>query len=150
MAALDRFRPIAAQVPVGLTRSALFGAMAKHFGLPASELETALRSKAPPPVKAAPKPVSKVPDGPPPDQLESSWMAAILKDRRLLAKDEFRVADELKHMGLRHLVAALQSGGSPEDALYESGGVDQGGAHEVARHVAGRRGLVGTGLRLRL
>lgn len=121
MAALDRFRPIAAQVPVGLTRSALFGGMAKHFGLPASELETALRSKAPPPVKAAPKPVSKVPDGPPPDQLEASWMAAILKDRRLLAKDEFRVADELKHLGLRHLVAALQSGGSPEDALYESG-----------------------------
>ncbi len=121
MAALDRFRPIAAQVPVGLTRSALFGAMAKHFGLPASELETALRTKAPPPVKAAPKPVSTVPDGPPPDQLEASWMAAILKDRRLLAKDEFRVADELKHLGLRHLVAALQSGGSPEDALYESG-----------------------------
>ena len=47
-------------------------------------------------------------------------MAAILKDRRLLAKDEFRVADELKHMGLRHLVAALQSGGSPEDAMYEA------------------------------
>ena len=121
MAALDRFRPIAAQVPVGLTRSALFGAMAKHFGLPASELETALRSKAPPPVKAAPKPLPKVPDEPPPDQLESGWMAAILKDKRLLAKDEFRVRDELKHMGLRHLVAALQSGGSAEDALYETG-----------------------------
>ncbi len=121
MAALDRFRPIAAQVPVGLTRSALFGAMAKHFGLPASELESALRNKAPV-VKAAPKPAApKVPDGPPPDQLEASWMAMILKDRKLLARDEHRVRDELKHMGLRHLVAALQSGGNVEDAMYETG-----------------------------
>lgn len=120
MAALDRLRPITAQVPVGLTRSALFGAMARHFALPASELETALKSKAPPPVKAAPKPSSSASTEPPPDQLEASWMAAILRDRRLLAKDELRVADELKHLGLRHLVAALQSGGSPEDALYEA------------------------------
>ncbi len=121
MAALDRFKPIAAQVPVGLTRSALFGAMAKHFALPASELETALRNKAPV-VKAVPKPAApKVPEGPPPDQLEASWMAAILKDRKLLARDEHRVRDELKHMGLRHLVAALQSGGNVEDALYETG-----------------------------
>ena len=120
MAALERFRPIAAQVPVGLTRSALFGAMARHFALPAQELEATLRSKAPQLVKAAPKPLAAGPQEPPPDQLEASWMAAILKDRRLLAKDEFRVADELKHMGLRGLVAALQSGGSPEDALYEA------------------------------
>jgi DNA primase len=96
--------------------------MSKHFALPASELETALRNKAPPPVKAAPKPAApKVPEGPPPDQLEASWMAAVLKDRRLLAKDEHRVRDELKHLGLRHIVAAIQSGGTPEDALYEAG-----------------------------
>lgn len=120
MAALDRLRVVTAQIPVGLTRSAFFGAMAKHFGLPASELETALKSKAPAPVKAQPKPGPPKPTEPPPDQLEASWMAAILKDRRLLARDEHRVADELKHMGLRHLVAALQSGGSPEDALYEA------------------------------
>lgn len=121
MAALERFRPIAAQVPTGLTRSALFGAMSKHFALPASELETALKNKAPPPVKAVPKPAPKKPEEPPPDQLEASWMAAILKDRRLLAKDEHRVRDELKHLGLRHIVAAIQSGGTPEDALYEAG-----------------------------
>ncbi|HEY0881316.1 MAG TPA: toprim domain-containing protein, partial [Archangium sp.] len=120
MAALDRLRVVTAQIPVGLTRSAFFGAMAKHFGLPASELETALKSKAPAPVKAQPKPGPPKPTEPPPDQLEASWMAAILKDRRLLARDEHRVADELKHMWLRHLVAALQSGGSPEDALYEA------------------------------
>ena len=42
MAAVGRLRPIAAHVPPGLTRSALFGAMSKHFGLPASEIESAL------------------------------------------------------------------------------------------------------------
>lgn len=47
-------------------------------------------------------------------------MAAILRDRRLLAKDELRVADELKHIGLRGLVAAIRSGGSPQDGLYEA------------------------------
>lgn len=120
MAALDRFRPIAAQVPVGLTRSALFGAMARHFALPASELETALKSKAPPAVRAVPKPKS---NEPPPDQTEASWVAAILKDRRLLDADQHKVAFELKHMGLRTLVAAIQAGGAPEDALYEASDV---------------------------
>lgn len=120
MAALDRFRPIAAQVPVGLTRSALFGAMAKHFGLPASELETALKSKAPLPVKAVPKPKS---NEPPPEQNEATWVAAILKDRRLLENDDLKIAYELKHMGLRTLVAEIQSGTAPEDALYEASDV---------------------------
>lgn len=120
MAALDRFRPIAAQVPVGLTRSALFGAMARHFGLPASELETALKSKAPAPVKAAPKPKS---NEPPPDQNEATWVAAVLKRRELLQWDTHKVAYELKHLGLRTLVEALQAGGSPEDALYEASDV---------------------------
>ncbi len=120
MAALDRFRPIAAQVPVGLPRSALFGAMSKHFGLPASELETALRSKAPPPVKAVPKPKS---NEPPPDQNEATWVACVLKHRKLLETDVHKVAYELKHMGLRTLIAAIQSGHSPEDALYEASDV---------------------------
>ncbi|MFT3707134.1 MAG: DNA primase [Archangium sp.] len=120
MAALDRFRPIAAQVPVGLTRSALFGAMAKHFALPASELETALKSKAPPAVRPVPKPKS---NEPPPDQNEATWVAAVLKDRRLLDADENKVAFELKHLGLRTLVEAVQAGGAPEDALYEASDV---------------------------
>ncbi len=55
MKALERLRPLCAQIPVGLVRSAFFGAMSKHFGLPASELETALRGKAPP-LRAVPKP----------------------------------------------------------------------------------------------
>lgn len=117
MAALERFRPIASVVPVGLTRSALFGAMSKHFGLPASELETALRGKNPAPVKAAPKPKS---NEPPPDQNEAIWVAAVLRDRKLMEADPHKVAFELKHLGLRRLVEMLQSGGSPEDALYEA------------------------------
>lgn len=117
MAALERFRPIASVVPVGLTRSALFGAMSKHFGLPASELETALRGKNPAPVKAAPKPKS---NEPPPDQNEAIWVAAVLRDRKLMETDAHKVAFELKHLGLRRLVEMLQSGGSPEDALYEA------------------------------
>jgi DNA primase len=117
MAALERFRPIATVVPVGLTRSALFGAMSKHFGLPASELETALRGKNPAPVKAAPKPKS---NEPPPDQNEANWVAEVLRDRRLMQAAAHKVAYELKHLGLRTLVETLQSGGSPEDALYEA------------------------------
>lgn len=120
MAALDRFRPIAAQVPVGLTRSALFGAMSKHFALPAHELETALKSKAPPPVKAVPKPKS---NEPPPDTNEATWVAAVLRQPKFLEADPHKVAFELKHMGLRTLVAAIQAGGSPEDALYEASDV---------------------------
>lgn len=120
MAALDRLRPIAAQVPVGLFRSAFFGGMAKHFGLPASELETALKSKAPAAVKAAPKAKS---NEPPPDQNESTWVAAVLKKRDLLQDDKHKVAYELKHLGLRTLVEALQAGGSPEDAVYEASDV---------------------------
>ncbi len=117
MGALDRFRPIVTQLPAGLTRSALFGAMARHFGLPASELETALRGKGPAPVRATPRPVS---NEPPPDQNEASWVAAVLRHRPLLDADQHKVAYELKHLGLRALVEALQSGGTPEDALYEA------------------------------
>jgi DNA primase len=117
MAALERLRPVAAQVPVGLTRSAFFGAMAKHFALPTQELEAALRSKAVAPVKAVPRP------GPvetPPDQLEATWAACIIRNRGLLAKDEDRVADELKHSGIRSLIAGILSSGGSADPLYEA------------------------------
>lgn len=117
MSALDRLKQVTSQLPVGLVRSAFFGAMAKHFGIPASELETALRSKATQPVKAAPKPASNEPR---PDPMEALYAAFILKDRRLLAKDEHRCFDELKHLGLRTLVQALQSGTSPEEAQFEA------------------------------
>ncbi|MBM4379480.1 MAG: DNA primase, partial [Deltaproteobacteria bacterium] len=53
MAALERLRPIAAQLPQGLHRSAFFAALAGHSGLPARELEGTLKSKVAPPPPAA-------------------------------------------------------------------------------------------------
>lgn len=152
MAALDRFKPIAAQVPVGLTRSALFGAMARYFALPAAELETALKSKAPPAVRAVPKPKS---NEPPPEQNEATWVAAILKDRKLLDTDQHKVAYELKHMGLRTLVEAIQAGGSPEDAVYEAGDVVKAALTRAKDLLpmdeeALRRGFDAVGARLKL
>ncbi len=120
MAALERLRPIATMLPIGLVRSAFFGALARHSGLPASELETAMRGKPSQPVKAVPKPGASQVKETPPDQLESAFAAMALRSRALLAKDVFRVADELKHMGVRTLVAGLQSGQAPEDCLYEA------------------------------
>lgn len=117
MSALDRLKAVTAQLPVGLVRSAFFGAMAKHFGIPASELEAALKSRNPQPVRAAPKPASNEPR---PDPMEALYAAFVLKDRRLLSKDEHRCFDELKHLGLRTMVAKLQSGSSPEDVQFEA------------------------------
>jgi DNA primase len=120
MSALDRLKVITSQLPVGLVRSAFFGAMAKHFGIPASELEAALKSKLPQTVRAAPK---AGPAEPPPQPMETLYAACVLRDRRLLAKDEYRCFDELKHLGLRTLIAAIQSGTAPEEALYEASDV---------------------------
>ncbi len=123
MAALDRLRPIAAMLPVGLMRSAFFGALSRHSGLPASELEIEMRGKGTQAVRAAPKPASNVPKEPPPDQLEAMLAAMVLRSRALLRKDVYRVADELKHMGIRTLIARLQSGQAPVDCLYEASDV---------------------------
>jgi DNA primase len=122
MSALERLKPVAAQLPVGLMRSAFFAAMSRHFGLPASELETALRGNKP-----APKPVPK-PQAPPPalkqperapDSLECTFVAYALKDPTLLRQDSFRVADELTHPGLRTVCAALAGGTSREELLEQ-------------------------------
>lgn len=120
MSALDRLKVITAQLPVGLVRSAFFGAMAKHFAIPASELEAALKSKLPQTVRAAPK---AGPAEPPPQPMETLYAACVLRDRRLLAKDEYRCFDELKHLGVRTLIAAIQSGTAPEEALFEASDV---------------------------
>jgi DNA primase len=121
MEALERLRPITAVIPVGLTRSAFFGAMARHFGLPAVELEAQLKTKAPAVVKAAPRPVAPAgPREPPPDQLEGTYGACIIRTRSLLNADKLRVFDELKHPGIRTLVAAIQSGQGASDVLYEA------------------------------
>ncbi len=118
MSGLDRLRPVVAVLPVGLMRSAFFGALAKHSGLPASELETALRSKNPLQVRPVPKPDG--PREPPPDPLEASYAAFVLKDAKLLTRDDDRAFDELQHAGVRRLIATIQSGGAPEDALYDA------------------------------
>ncbi|MFL5321947.1 MAG: DNA primase [Myxococcaceae bacterium] len=127
MAALDRLKPITAQLPVGLTRSAFFGALANYSGLPAAELESALKGKAPP-VKPVPKPSeAQVQAAPrpqpverPPDRLEAFYGAFLLKEPRLKAKDEFGVLDELGHPGLRRLLAQVFGGTSVEEALFDA------------------------------
>lgn len=120
MSALDRLKAVTSQLPVGLVRSAFFGAMARHFAIPASELEAALKSRNPQQVRAVPKPPSNEPR---PDQLEALYAACVTRDRRLLQKDELRCFDELKHLGLRTMVLALLSGTSTEEAQFEASDV---------------------------
>ncbi|NPC86272.1 DNA primase, partial [Pyxidicoccus fallax] len=52
--------------------------------------------------------------------LETLYVASVLRDARLLARDTFRVCDELSHMGLRMALAHATSGHGTEDALYEA------------------------------
>ncbi|NMO23288.1 DNA primase, partial [Pyxidicoccus fallax] len=56
----------------------------------------------------------------PPPWLETLYVASVLRDARLLARDTFRVCDELSHMGLRMALAHATSGHGTEDALYEA------------------------------
>ena len=121
MGAVQRVKPIATSLPVGLARSAFFSAMSKHFGLPAAELELELRGKAAAPIfKPVPKPVGPVTNEKPPDRLERDFVAAVLKNRSLLQKDTSHCAQGIKHSGLRSVLAAVTSGMSPEDALHEA------------------------------
>ncbi len=120
MGAIARVKPIAQQLPVGLARSAFFSSMSKYFGLPAAELELELQGKqAAPQFKPVPKPVPVAPE-PPVDPAEAMFVAALFRDPRLIAKDEFRAQDDLKHAGLRRLIGAVSTGTSPEDGLMEA------------------------------
>jgi DNA primase len=118
MQALERLRPVCAALPIGLVRSAFFGAMADHFKLPALELEAQLRGKQAP-VKAVPKPAEAPQRAAerPPDLLEASYAAVILADPRLAQKDALGVQGDLRHLGLRVLLGAVASGEPREDAL---------------------------------
>ena len=136
MAALERLRPIAAQLPQGLHRSAFFAALAAHSGLPARELEGTLKSKvAPqPPSPAAPSPVPfargvpaqrPAPAAPqaaerPPPELEACYVAFLLREPSLRGMDPWQGVDELRHPGLRTLLARLAGGSTREDALFEA------------------------------
>jgi DNA primase len=155
MQALGRMKPIAASLSVGLVRSAFFGAMSGHFGLPAAELETELRGKAPP-LKPAPKPGEAAtsaggvpgarPAAPPrverpPDALEAYFAASVLKQPRLLQKDTFRIQDEILHAGLRGVIAAVTAGRSAEDAAYDSSQSVKTALETALRHVPADPGL---------
>jgi len=126
MQALDRLRPVCAALPLGLVRTAFFGAMANHFRLPAAELEAQLKGKGAP-LKPVPKPgeSGQTQEGQrakerPPDILEASYAAAVLVDQRLLAKDKYRLQVELSHLGLRALLEAVASGERADDAVQEA------------------------------
>ncbi len=152
MGGLDRLRGVCAQLPVGLVRSAFFGAMSKHFGLPAAELEASLKGKEAP-VKPAPKPgphapqhashqaangygqgrsapvaspspiVEQRPPDRAPDPLELAWVAAVMREPRLLDAEpnlELRVQDELHHSGVRLALQRVASGDAPEDVLHDA------------------------------
>jgi DNA primase len=70
----------------------------------------------------------------PPDALEALYVAAALREPRLVARDSFRVCDELSHPGLRLALAHAISGYGAEDALFE--------AHETVKRAieaAGRQ-----------
>lgn len=118
MEALERLKPVLAHLSVGLVRSAFFAAMGRAFGLPAYELETALRAKGDPvraPSRPQPPPAAR-----PVDLVEAALVAAALRDPGLLSQDGSRVTDELlNHPGLRTLVGRLLSGVLPADALDE-------------------------------
>lgn len=133
MAALERLKAVVAQLPLGLERSAFFEAMASHFGWPAAQLESSLRTKAPPPRPATPAAPASGPHAPPMravqaraaqtsqlHKLEAWYVAAVLREPRLLARDGFRLGDELTHPGLRMVLALATTGHGVEDALFEA------------------------------
>jgi len=119
MRALERLRPVLAHLPAGLIRTAFLTALARGFGLPAFELEAALRGRGEPARANPPRPAAAVPARPV-DALEAALVAAVLRDPALLAQDGSHVTDELlSHPGLRTLIARLQAGALPADALDE-------------------------------
>lgn len=116
MAALDRMRPIAAQLQVGLARAAFVGSLAKWFGLPGSTLELELKGRAAAPVKPQPKIVRRSPR----EVLEFKWVSLILRRPELLKADNLRAVDEISHAGLRRLVGGLQFGRPVADAVFDA------------------------------
>ena len=147
MRALERLKPVVAQLPVGLTRSALMLALASHFGLPAAELEAELKGKARP-IQPAPKPTSTAPESRaadpspsrparPADSTEAAYAAALLRDPSLLADDPYRVFDELSHTGLRALIADLAAGQAPGEALFECSEEVKQSVQDGARQLPG-------------
>ena len=128
MTALERLKPMAALLPMGLVRSAFLNAVGAHFSLPAGDLDGALR-----PARPVPKPAQQPgPSAPraapaprpapvrPPDAMEAFYVAAVVREPRLVSRDSFRICDELSHTGLRMVLAQATSGQGTEEALFEA------------------------------
>jgi len=119
MEALGRLRPVVAELPVGLLRSAFFSGLAAYSGLPAAELEAGLRGKGPllrPVPKAVPVAPARVER--PVDRTEAALGALLLTRPELIrGAAASEVLDEVTHPGLRAVLAQLLAGASPADAL---------------------------------
>jgi DNA primase len=119
MEALGRLRPVVAELPVGLLRSAFFSGLAAHSGLPAAELEAGLRSKGPL-LRPVPKPAPAAPVrvDRPLDRAEAALGALfLLRPELIRGAAAAEVVDEVTHPGLRAVLAQLQAGSAPADAL---------------------------------
>lgn len=120
MEALGRLRPVVAELPVGLLRSAFFSGLAAYAGLPAAELEAGLRGKGPL-LRPVPKPAASGPPARverPLDRAEAALGALFLTRPELIrGAAASRVLDEVTHPGLRAVLAQLLSGASAADAL---------------------------------
>ena len=119
MEALGRLRPVVAELPVGLLRSAFFSGLAAHSGLPAAELEAGLRGKGPL-LRPVPKPAPTAPVRVerPLHRAEAALGALFLARPELIrGAAAAQVVDEVTHPGLRAVLAQLQAGSAPADAL---------------------------------
>ncbi|MGZ6078446.1 MAG: DNA primase [Myxococcaceae bacterium] len=119
MEALGRLRPVVAELPVGLLRSAFFSGLAAYSGLPAAELEAGLRGKGPL-LRPVPKPAAAAPVRVerPLDRAEAALGALFLTRPELIrGAAASQVLDEVTHPGLRALLAQLLAGASAADAL---------------------------------
>jgi DNA primase len=121
MEALGRLRPVVAELPVGLLRSAFFSGLAAYSGLPAAELEAGLRGRTSP-LRPAPKPVAvRPPTERPLERAEATLGALFLARPALLGAPSIaETLDEVAHLGLRSLLAQVQSGVDPADALADA------------------------------
>ena len=123
MEALGRLRPVVAELPAGLLRSAFFSGLAAYSGLPAAELEAGLRGRATP-LRPVPKPGAAAPavarpaETRPVDRAEAALGALFLARPELIRGSAAAdVLDEVLHPGLRSVLAQLRGGASPEEAL---------------------------------
>jgi DNA primase len=113
---------VVAELPVGLLRSAFFSGLAAYSGLPAAELEAGLRGRTAP-LRPAPKPIPAVPARVerPLERAEATLGALFLARPALLRSPSIaETLDEVAHVGLRALLAQVQSGVDPADALAEA------------------------------